>query len=131
MWRDTLFELPPFATLDKAAHQVRAMATRGLYRQIYQAIPQEARAALDALFVAKDGAHLSGWEQLKQEPASPTLMHLRDLIDHLFVISEQRKLLPPQLFADLAEGKVKQFAIEARALDALFCSLIRAREQTR
>ena len=131
MWRDTLFELPPFATLDKAAHQVRAMTTRGLYRRISQAIPQEARATLDGLFVVEDGARLSGWERLKQEPASPTLMHLRDLIDHLFVISEQRKLLPPQLFADLAEGKVKQFAIEARALDALFCSLIRAREQTR
>src|SRR6266567_1172558 len=112
------FELPPFATLDKAAHHVRAITTRGLYRRVYQAIPQEARTTLDALFVVEDGARLSGWEQLKQEPASPTLTHLRDLIDHLFVISEQRKLLPPQLFADMAEGKVKQFAIEARALDA-------------
>jgi Domain of unknown function (DUF4158) len=112
------FELPPFATLDKAAHHVRAMTTRGLYHRISQAIPQEARAALDALFVVEDGARLSGWEQLKQEPASPTLMHLRDLIDHLFVISEQRKLLPPRLFEDLAEGKVKQLATEARALDA-------------
>jgi hypothetical protein len=112
------FELPPFATLDKAAHHVRAMTTRGLYRRVYQAIPQEARTTLDALFVVEDGARLSGWEQLKQEPASPTLTHLRDLIDHLFVISEQCKLLPPQLFADMAEGKVKQFATEARALDA-------------
>jgi len=112
------FELPPFATLDKAAHHVRAITTRGLYRRVYQAIPQEARTTLDALFVVEDGARLSGWEQLKQEPASPTLTHLRDLIDHLFVISEQRKLLPPQLFADMAEGKVKQFATEARALDA-------------
>jgi len=112
------FELPPFATLDKAAHHVRAITTRGLYRRVYQAIPQEARTALDALFVVEDGARLSGWEQLKQEPASPTLTHLRDLIDHLFVISEQRKLLPPQLFTDTAEGKVKQFATEARALDA-------------
>jgi TnpA family transposase len=112
------FELPPFATLDKAAHHVRAVTTRGLYRRVSQAIPQEARTTLDALFVVEDGARLSGWEQLKQEPASPTLMHLRDLIDHLFVISEQRKLLPPQLFADIAEGKVKQLAIEARALDA-------------
>jgi hypothetical protein len=68
------FELPPFATLDKAAHHVRAITTRGLYRQIYQAIPQEARAALDVLSVVEDGAHLSGWEQLKQEPASPTLI---------------------------------------------------------
>jgi len=112
------FELPPFATLDKAAHHVRAMTTRSLYRRISGAIPQEARAVLDALFVVEDGARLSGWEQLKQEPASPTLMHLRELIDHLFVISEQRKLLPSRLFEGLAEGKVKQLATEARALDA-------------
>ncbi len=112
------FELPPFATLDKAAHHVRAMTMRGLYHWISQAIPQEARAALDALFVVEDGTRLSGWEQLKQEPASPTLTHLRDLIDHLFVISEQRKRLPPRLFEGLAEGKVKQLATEARALDA-------------
>jgi hypothetical protein len=31
-------ELPPFATLDKAAHHVRAMTTRGLYHRISQAI---------------------------------------------------------------------------------------------
>jgi len=112
------FELPPFATLDKAAHHVRAVTTHGLYRRVSQAILQEARAALDGLFVVEDGTRLSGWERLKQEPASPTLMHLRDLIDHLFVMSEQRKLLPPQLFADLPEGKVKRLATEARALDA-------------
>lgn len=112
------FELPPFATLDKAAHHVRAMTTRGLYQRIFQAIPQGARVALDALFVVEAGARFSGWEQLKQEPASPTLPHLRDLIDHLFVITEQRKLLPPRLFDTLAEGKVKRLAAEARALDA-------------
>jgi hypothetical protein len=33
------FELPPFATLDKAARYVRAMTTRGLYHRISQAIP--------------------------------------------------------------------------------------------
>ncbi len=57
---------PLFATLDKAAHHVRAITTRGLYRRVYQAIPQEARTTLDALFVVEDGARLSGWEQLKE-----------------------------------------------------------------
>ena len=88
------FELPPFATLDKAAHHVRAITTRGLYRQVYEKLSQEARTALDQLFVVPPNAYLSPWELLKQEPASPTLMHMRTLIDHLFAISEQRKLLP-------------------------------------
>jgi len=112
------FELPPFATLDKAAHHVRAVTMRGLYRRVYQAIPQEARTALEALSVVEPGHQLSAWEQLKQEPASPTLTHMRLLIDHLFAISEQRKLLPPTVFAGIAECKVKQLATEARALDA-------------
>jgi hypothetical protein len=112
------FELPPFALLDKAAHHVRAVTTRGLYRRVYKAIPEEARVSLEALFAVQPGQHLSAWELLKQEPASPTLTHMRLLIDHLFAISEQRKLLPAHVFAGVAEGKVKQFAMEARTLDA-------------
>lgn len=113
------FELPPFATLDKAAHHVRAITTRGLYRQVSEKLSQEACTALDQLFIVPANAYLSPWEMLKQEPASPTLMHMRSLIDHLFAISEQRKLLPDHLLAEIAEGKVKQFASEARALDAM------------
>src|SRR5260370_23599563 len=112
------FELPPFATLDKAAHHVRAITTRGLYRQVAGKLSQEARAALDQLFLVPPHAYLSPWEMLKHEPASPTLMHMRSLIDHLFTIAEQRKLLPDHFLPDIAEGKVKQFASEARALDA-------------
>ncbi len=113
------FELPPFATLDKAAHHVRAITTRRLYRQVVAQLDDPARTALEQLFVVPPGAFISPWELLKQEPASPTLMHMRSLIDHLFAISEQRRLLPPHLFAEIAEGKVKQFASEARALDAM------------
>ncbi len=49
------FELPPFATLDKAAHHVRAITTRGLYRQVYAMLSEEARAALEQLFVVPSG----------------------------------------------------------------------------
>jgi hypothetical protein len=112
------FELPPFALLDRAAHHVRAVTMRGLYRRVYKAIPEDARASLESLFTIQPGQHLSSWELLKQEPASPTLTHMRLLIDHLFTVSEQRKLFPVHIFAGVAEGKVKQFATEARALDA-------------
>jgi hypothetical protein len=85
------FELPPFATLDKAAHHVRAITTRGLYRQVYQKLSPEARASLDQLFVVPPHAYLSPWEMLKQEPGSPTLMHMRTLIDHLFGVTRLRR----------------------------------------
>jgi hypothetical protein len=66
------FELPPFALLDKAAHHVRAVTTRGLYRRVYQAIPENTRISLDALFTVQPSQKLSPWELLKQEPASPS-----------------------------------------------------------
>ncbi|WP_149404752.1 hypothetical protein [Dictyobacter arantiisoli] len=99
------FELPPFLLLDKAAHHVRAITTRGLYRRVYQAIPEEARVSLDALFTVQPGQQLSPWELLKQEPASPTLTHMRLLIDHLFTVTEQRKLLPAHIFAGSRKGR--------------------------
>jgi hypothetical protein len=62
---------PPFALLDKAAHHVRAVTIRGLYRRVYEVIPQDARVSLEALFTVQPGQQLSPWELLKQEPASP------------------------------------------------------------
>jgi hypothetical protein len=53
------FELPPFATLDKAAHHVRAITTRGLYHQVYEKLSQEACTELDQLFVVPPNAYLS------------------------------------------------------------------------
>jgi len=41
------FELPPFAVLDKAAHYVRAVTTRGLHRQVYEKLSWEARTVLE------------------------------------------------------------------------------------
>jgi len=112
------FELPPFDTLDKAAHHARAITLCGLYHRVYTTLSQETQRALDALLVVQSGQHFSSWEMLKQEPSSPTLMHMRQLVDHLFTISEQRKLLPAHIFTGIAENKVKQFATEARSLDA-------------
>jgi hypothetical protein len=112
------FELPLLRLLDKVAHHVRAITMRGLYRRVHQTLPQEAQTALEALFVVEPGHQLSAWELFKQEPTSPTLTHMRQLIDHLFALSEQRKLLPATAFAGIAECKIKQFATEARALDA-------------
>ena len=40
------------------------------------------------------------------------------LIAHLVSISERRKLLVPDLFAGVPHGKIKQFAAEAKTLDA-------------
>lgn len=88
-------------------------------REIQPCSPAARTCALKAMIsMARTKEDVADLINVAQEPASPTFMHMRTLIDHLFAISEQRKLLPDYLLADIAEGKVKQFASEARALDA-------------
>ncbi len=112
------FELPAFGTLDRAAHHARAVVAHGIYRQVERRLSQETRAALDALFVVEPTTFWSAWQELKRDPASPTLTHMKLLIAHLVSISERRQFLAPDLFAGIPHGKIKQFATEAKTLDA-------------
>jgi hypothetical protein len=112
------FELPAFGTLDRAAHHARAVVAHGIYRQVERRLSEETRAALDALLVVDPTTFWSAWQDLKRDPASPTLTHMKLLIAHLVSISERRKLLAPDLFAGVPHRKIKQFAAEAKTLDA-------------
>ena len=94
------------------------MVAHGIYRQVERRLSEETRAALDALFVVSPTTFWSAWQDLKRDPASPTLTHMKLLIAHLVSISEQRTLLDPDLFAGVPHGKIKQFATEAKTLDA-------------
>jgi Domain of unknown function (DUF4158) len=112
------FELPTFGTLDRAAHHARAVVAHGIYRQVKRRLSPETRAALDALFVVEPSTFWSDWQDLKRDPASPTLTHMKLLIAHLVSISQRRNPLPPDLFMGVPHGKIKQFAAEAKTLDA-------------
>jgi len=111
------FELPTFGTLDRAAHHARAVVAHGIYRQVEHRLSEETRTALDALFVVEPSTFWSAWQDLKRDPASPTLTHMKLLIAHLVSLSEQRNLLAPDLFIGVPHGKIKQFAAEAKTLD--------------
>ncbi len=112
------FELPAFGTLDRAAHHARAVVAHGIYRQVERRLSEETRVVLDTLFVVEPTTFWSGWQDLKRDPASPTLTHMKLLIAHLVSISERRNLLAPDLFTGVPHGKIKQFAAEAKTLDA-------------
>lgn len=74
------YELPAFDTLDRAARHIRAMVTRAVHRQVASALPPEARAAIDALFLADRTTQRTPWNELKAEPRQPTIKHLKELI---------------------------------------------------
>ena len=100
------FELPAFGTLDRAAHHARAVVAHGIYHQVERRLSQETRAALDALFVVEPTTFWSAWQELKRDPASPTLTYMKLLIAHLVSISERRQFLAPDLFAGIPQGKI-------------------------
>jgi len=110
------YELPVFATLDRAAHHVRALVHRGYYRQVTTHLGTAGQAALDALLVIDPATQQTGWALLKQEPASPTLHHLMALLDRQAALD--RLPAVEAALAGIPVSKRTHFATEAATLDA-------------
>jgi hypothetical protein len=76
------FELPGFSTLHKEAKRGRAEVNRTLYRRVSDAIGTDGQSRID-LLLAEPGSESrkTRWIALKQDAQSPTLTHVRDLLD--------------------------------------------------
>ncbi len=109
------FELPAFGTIHRAARSAKATVNRGFYRRIAERIDDPKRKLMDALFCTVDHFK-TPWDALKREPGKPTRDNFRDLLNHLQELS--RFILEPDIFEGVPESKLKQFALEAKSLDA-------------
>ncbi len=111
------FELPGFTTLHKEAKRGRAEVNRALYRRVHDAIGTEGRSAIDALLAEPNAeSRNTRWDALKQDARSPTLTHLRELLERQRWLARERP--PIALNTLLPEVKIRQFALEAKSLDA-------------
>ena len=111
------FELPGFTTLQESAQQGRAAVNRGFYTQVYDALGAEGRQQIDQLWPAPGAtARTTAWNILKRDTGSPTLTHLKALVDHHTWLSAQQP--PGHVLSGLPTAKMQQFAAEARSLDA-------------
>jgi TnpA family transposase len=112
------FELPGFTSLIKEAQRGRAEVNRLLYGRVYDAITTEGRIAIDMLLAdsATSESSKTRWNTLKQEARSPTLTHLRELLERQQWLA--REYQPIALNTLLPEVKLRQFALEAKSLDA-------------
>jgi TnpA family transposase len=110
------FELPVFATLQRAARYARAVTARALHAQLGAALPDSARSVLLALLDVLPGEHLSPWEQLKADAGRPTLTQLRTWEAHLTWLDARN--VGATALAPIPAVKVHHFAAEARTLDA-------------
>jgi Domain of unknown function (DUF4158) len=110
-------ELPGFTSLTKEAQRGRAEVNRALYRQVYDALTAEGRNAIDTLLAeSASESHQTRWNMLKQDAGSPALTHLRELLEPQQWLV--REFHPAALNTLLPETKLRQFALEAKSLDA-------------
>jgi TnpA family transposase len=109
------YELPAFNTALRAARAARTEINQGYYTQVRERLPDTARAILTALLARPAEGTQSSWDRLKNEPKQATTQHTHDFLEHLEWLRQQA--IPAEVFADVPNIKVKQFAAEARSLD--------------
>jgi TnpA family transposase len=111
------FELPGFSTLQKEARLGRTEVNRSLYKRVQDAIGVEGRASIDTLLSeSTTPSRKTRWDSLKQDARSPTLTHLRNLLDRQQWLALERPAVA--LNSLLPDVKLRQFALEAKSLDA-------------
>jgi hypothetical protein len=110
------YELPGFTVLLRMARQARAELNRTLYGQIVEELSEADRLFIDQLLVVDPKTARSDWARLKEEPGSPTLTHLEELISHVSWLRGRQIGARPTSF--VPQAKLRQFAAEAKSLDA-------------
>ena len=78
------YELPGFPTLDRLVQRVRTVVHGQLFAQVNGHLTPAAMAHLDHLLTTTDiGERHTAFQQVKDVPKKPSLMHLDLLLDHL------------------------------------------------
>lgn len=111
------YELPAFDTLEREARAQRAATNQELFAQVNSALGGADRSLFDSLFVVGDNQRrVSPWNDLKQDPAKPTLDGMRQLVgryDQLTGMAGHAHVLKA-----IPLVKIRQWALEGGSLDA-------------
>ena len=110
------YELPAFSTLVRASNRIKVSVYRSFYRQIHTLLSEESRNKIDKLLESEQDNIYTSWNVLKQEPGTPTLMHLKDLVNYLTWLSVQN--VGAEVLSNIPDIKIKRFAAEAKTLNA-------------
>jgi hypothetical protein len=111
------YELPGFRTLADEAQRARSSVNRGIYSRIYSALGEKRRQLIDKLLEVEAAAKRSLWNQLKLDAGAPPLTHVRAWIDRLRWL-KSFNLDAIQLLDEIPAAKVRDFAVQARSLNA-------------
>lgn len=121
-------ELPAFSTLLRIARTARALVNRSYYRRIATVVGEKVRARLDALLLVPEDAARSPWDQVKAEAPRPSPQRMREFLIHLRWLREHGP--DEATFTGVPDQKIKQFAAEARSLNAAGLARMAAPKRT-
>lgn len=116
------YELPAFDTVLRIARTARALVNRGYYRRVAATLSTEMRGRLLDLLAIPAGETRSAWDRVKTEPKRPSPQRMREFIAHLQWLREQ--CVGANAFAGVPDQKIRQFAAEARTLNAAALSAV-------
>lgn len=108
------FELPGFTVLKRVARTARNKVNEQCYRSICNNLSVGDKQKIDELLAPSDEAY-SAWHTLKREPKKPGNKEVRSYLQHVNWLQTLGETLPA---IDIPVVKYRQFALEARALDA-------------
>jgi Domain of unknown function (DUF4158) len=108
-------EIPALRTLRRLIGWIRARYDKAFCTALVAPLKAADRRALEALLIVADGASVSGFERIKQQPARASLKHLAAHLECLQWLDELPATIP--LVAELGTGKLADFAEQARALN--------------
>lgn len=108
------FELPGFTVLKRVARTARNKVNEQCYRSICNNLSVDAKQKINELLAPSDEAY-SAWHTLKREPKKPGNKEIRSYLQHVNWLQTLGETLPT---IDIPVVKYRQFALEARALDA-------------
>ena len=110
------FELPAFGTLHEEAQSGRAEVNKLVYARVASAIDDEGCRLLDRLLETDETSRQTPWQTIKEDVGAPTINHLRELVKTIEWLKTQN--VGEAALACIPDSKAKQFAGEAKSLDA-------------
>lgn len=111
------YELPAFSTLDRLVRRVRTLVNNQLCHTVLNRLSNQEKHKLDELLRTSQETKHSSFNYFKELPKSPSISHMKELQNKLdFITSFMSNI--EELLKDVPNSKVKNFALEALALDA-------------
>lgn len=110
------YELPAFSQFERLVGHIRTEVNEAIFQRVASHLNAEERRALDQLLVVAPTERQSPFNQLKQGPGSPSIVHMRALHDRLTQL--QSIIDVHRLLADILPTKIVHFGVEAQLFDA-------------